>query len=175
VFDAHIAIWKGFPMLVLSRRKHESVVIGDEVTLTVEEISGSDHHQRIVGAAVRLGFQSPRYVSIDRDEVRELRSRAGHAGRPAKPPPPPPTGKIVEIPDAQVRLRIQVPPRIPVCCNGRLTAATDAEVAGDGEEPRTAMAVYRVTCHKNDRITICNNITIAALDVHRFVVNERKP
>ena len=55
-------------MLVLSRRKYEGVVIGDEVTLTVEEISDSDDGRRISGASVRLGFQSPRYVSIYRDD-----------------------------------------------------------------------------------------------------------
>ena len=38
-------------MLVLSRKKHESVVIGDEVTLTVEEICENGDGQRIFGAA----------------------------------------------------------------------------------------------------------------------------
>jgi carbon storage regulator CsrA len=160
-------------MLVLSRRKHEGVIIGDEVTLTVEEICSSDDGQRLAGASVRLGFQSPRHVSICRDELRERRSGPpGGVGKPANPPQPP-AGRVVEIPDAQVRLRIQVPPKIPVCCNGQPTVALDSDERSGAESPQVMTAVHRITCHKDDRITICHNITIAALDVHRFVFTER--
>ena len=76
-------------MLVLSRGKRESVVIGDEITLTVEEIAGQSDGRHILGATVRLGFQTPRYVSIYRSELRArallpepgIRRRNGRASK----------------------------------------------------------------------------------------------
>lgn len=47
-------------MLVLSRHKDESIVIGDDVLITVVEIRGDK---------VRLGIDAPRDVSIHREEV----------------------------------------------------------------------------------------------------------
>jgi carbon storage regulator len=47
-------------MLVLSRKKGESITIGDNVTLTVVEIRGDK---------VRLGIDAPRDVAVHRDEV----------------------------------------------------------------------------------------------------------
>ncbi len=48
-------------MLVLSRRKGEQILIGDNVRLTVVEIRGDK---------VRIGFEAPKGVWIDRSEVR---------------------------------------------------------------------------------------------------------
>ncbi|MCH5376467.1 MAG: carbon storage regulator, partial [Planctomycetes bacterium] len=107
-------------MLVLSRKPDESVILGDEVTVTVEEISGDDG-QRIYGAKVRLGFQSPRHVSIHRSEYREKIEETSHEGGPARRPKRV-QGKLIEISDAQVRLRIQLPRKIPVCCTPETTA-----------------------------------------------------
>jgi carbon storage regulator CsrA len=155
-------------MLVLRRKQNESVVIGDEVTLTVEDVYDGDDGQRIFGATVRFGFQSPQYVSIYRDELLRKGSGAARTRRPAKPAPPR-AGKVVDIPDAQVRLRIEVPQRIPVCCNGEPSVGLDSQ---EKCETHTSKAVHHVTCHKGDRITICGNITIATLDFHRFVSYE---
>lgn len=47
-------------MLILSRRLNESIVIGDEVVVTVLEVRG-DH--------VRLGIRAPRNVTVHREEV----------------------------------------------------------------------------------------------------------
>lgn len=47
-------------MLVLSRREAQSVVIGDDITITVIEIRG-DH--------VRLGIDAPRHITVHRQEV----------------------------------------------------------------------------------------------------------
>ena len=47
-------------MLVLSRKENESLVIGDEVEITVTEIRGDK---------VRLGIKAPDEVSIHRREV----------------------------------------------------------------------------------------------------------
>lgn len=47
-------------MLVLSRRSGESVVIGDDVTVTVLEVRGD---------IVRIGIDAPRSVSVNRAEL----------------------------------------------------------------------------------------------------------
>ncbi len=157
-------------MLVLSRRRDESVVVGDEVTVTVEEIL-DDKGQRIFGAKVRLGFQSPRYVAIFRSECREraestfLPSGGSKRSRPQ-------AGKLVELADAWVRLRIRVPRRIPVRCNGQPVAETESTNTNDGQTLASSV-VHHIVCHKEDRITICNNITVAALDVFQFIPLQR--
>jgi carbon storage regulator len=47
-------------MLVLSRRVGESVVIGDDVTVTVLEVRGD---------VVRIGIDAPRSVAVNRAEL----------------------------------------------------------------------------------------------------------
>ena len=47
-------------MLVLSRKKDEKIVIGDNITLMVIEIRGDK---------VRLGIDAPKDVSVHREEV----------------------------------------------------------------------------------------------------------
>jgi carbon storage regulator len=47
-------------VLVLSRKKNESIVIGDRVVVTVVEIRGDK---------VRLGIDAPKEVPIHRQEV----------------------------------------------------------------------------------------------------------
>ena len=47
-------------MLVLSRRTGESVVIGDDVTVTVLEVRGD---------VVRIGIEAPRSVAVHRAEL----------------------------------------------------------------------------------------------------------
>lgn len=55
-------------MLVLSRKKQQSIRIGEHVTLVVVEVRG-DH--------VRLGIEAPRDVAVHRQEVYErLRAQA---------------------------------------------------------------------------------------------------
>ena len=160
-------------MLVLGRRKRQSVIVGDEIMLTVEEICDSGDGRCIFGATVRLGFQMPRYVSIYRGELRVKRRRATHTGEAVRRTQPQ-TGELVELSDAQVRLRIQVPRKVPVCHNGTPSIGRDSEEAFGGEthSPKT---IHHITCHKDDRITICHNMTIAALDFHRFVISEHNP
>jgi len=57
-------------MLVLSRKKSESIMINDDITITIVEIRGDK---------VRLGFDAPEEVSIHRREV----YAAIHAGNDA--------------------------------------------------------------------------------------------
>ncbi|MDB4637910.1 MAG: carbon storage regulator CsrA [Planctomycetaceae bacterium] len=49
-------------MLVLSRKKDEKIVIGDQITLMVIDIRGDK---------VRLGIQAPKDVTVHRQEVYE--------------------------------------------------------------------------------------------------------
>ena len=47
-------------MLVLSRKRNESIIIGDSITVTIIDI---------VGDKVRLGIEAPREVPVHREEV----------------------------------------------------------------------------------------------------------
>lgn len=49
-------------MLVLSRRKNESIVINNDITIVVVEIRGDK---------VRLGIEAPKHVPVHRHEVFE--------------------------------------------------------------------------------------------------------
>ena len=53
-------------MLVLSRQKDESIMIGDEVEITIVDIRGDK---------IRLGIIAPRSVSVHRKEVYEAIQR----------------------------------------------------------------------------------------------------
>jgi carbon storage regulator len=63
-------------MLVLSRKKNESVVINGDVVVTVIEVRGDK---------VRLGIVAPRDVPVHREEVYE----AIHGHKPPLPTPAP--------------------------------------------------------------------------------------
>ena len=49
-------------MLVLSRKKNESIIIGDDITIVVVESCGDK---------VRLGIEAPKEVPVHRQEVYE--------------------------------------------------------------------------------------------------------
>jgi carbon storage regulator len=53
---------RGAAMLVLSRKKNETIVINDSITVTVIEIRGDK---------VRLGIEAPKDVTVHRQEVYE--------------------------------------------------------------------------------------------------------
>lgn len=53
-------------MLILTRRPGESICIGDDITVTITEINGGQ---------VRVGVEAPRDVSVDRNEVRERKTK----------------------------------------------------------------------------------------------------
>jgi carbon storage regulator len=62
-------------MLVLSRKKNESIVINNDITVTVVEIRGDK---------VRLGIVAPKDVPVHRQEVYD----AIHGKDPVVPPTP---------------------------------------------------------------------------------------
>jgi carbon storage regulator len=53
-------------MLVLSRGKDESIIIGDDIEITITEIRGDK---------VRLGINAPRSVPVHRKEIYEAIQR----------------------------------------------------------------------------------------------------
>ncbi|MGQ9576438.1 MAG: carbon storage regulator CsrA [Thermoguttaceae bacterium] len=63
-------------MLVLSRKKNESIVINDDITIVVVEIRGDK---------VRLGVEAPKEVPVHRREVFDaIRRSEAAAGSKAK-------------------------------------------------------------------------------------------
>jgi carbon storage regulator len=75
-------------MLVLSRKKNESIVINNDITITVVEIRGDK---------VRLGIVAPKDVPVHRQEVYEAIHGKGPEPAPPAPPPPP----VVPGPEGQ--------------------------------------------------------------------------
>jgi len=66
-------------MLVLSRKKNESIIINSDITITVVEIRGDK---------VRLGIVAPKDVPVHRQEVYEAIHGKPPAGPGALPIPP---------------------------------------------------------------------------------------
>ncbi len=63
-------------MLVLSRKKDESIVINDNIVVTVIDIRGDK---------VRLGFDAPKDVPIHRREVYDAIKRSEAASNGSQP------------------------------------------------------------------------------------------
>jgi carbon storage regulator len=62
-------------MLILTRRVGESVVIGEDVTVTVLGVKGNQ---------VRIGINAPKSVTVHREEIFErIKSGQGAGDRPA--------------------------------------------------------------------------------------------
>jgi len=63
---------KGFVMLVLSRQRDESIMIGDDVEITIVDVRGDK---------VRLGITAPSEIPVHRKEVYETIKREGGKSR----------------------------------------------------------------------------------------------
>ncbi|MGZ4480341.1 MAG: carbon storage regulator CsrA [Nocardioidaceae bacterium] len=72
-------------MLVLSRRLGESVVIGDDVVITVLEVRGD---------VVRIGVDAPRHVNVRRQE---LLTQVAETNRDAASPSPAAVAGLTEL------------------------------------------------------------------------------
>jgi carbon storage regulator len=70
---------KEFTMLVLSRKKNESIVINNDITIVVVEIRGDK---------VRLGVEAPKEVPVHRREVYDAIRRNSRADADAAPGTP---------------------------------------------------------------------------------------
>jgi carbon storage regulator len=61
-------------MLILTRRVGETVMIGDDITVTVLGVKGNQ---------VRVGVNAPRNVAVHREEIFERIKREGAGEEPA--------------------------------------------------------------------------------------------
>ena len=57
-------------MLVLSRQRDESIIIGDDIVVTIVDIRGDK---------VRLGIDAPNHISVHRQEIYEAIKRENAA------------------------------------------------------------------------------------------------
>ncbi len=64
-------------MLILTRRVGESVMIGNEVTVTVLGVKGNQ---------VRIGVNAPREVAVHREEIYRRIAEEEHSGGQVPPP-----------------------------------------------------------------------------------------
>lgn len=64
-------------MLVLSRKKNESIIINNDITIVVVEIRGDK---------VRLGVEAPKEVPVHRKEVYDSINRKNQSLSPELPP-----------------------------------------------------------------------------------------
>jgi len=61
-------------MLILTRRLHESIVIGDDIVVKIVSVNGNQ---------IGIGIEAPPNIEVDRQEIRE-RKKVNR-----KPPPKP--------------------------------------------------------------------------------------
>ncbi len=91
-------------MLVLSRQRDESVIIGDDIIITIVDIRGEK---------VRLGITAPAHIPVHRKEIYEAIKREAESGRRGGPPgvveslakrpkpkPPPPDDSAEQTPSS---------------------------------------------------------------------------
>ena len=64
-------------MLILTRRVGETLVIGDEITVTVLGVRGNQ---------VRLGVNAPKHVSVHRQEIYERIQKENEQASEQEPP-----------------------------------------------------------------------------------------
>ena len=87
-------------MLVLSRQKDETIMIGDDVEITIVDIRGDK---------VRLGITAPPHIPVHRKEVYEAIQRENRAAANLRPDQIPHVGSLAKRRDKTRK----PPPRKP--------------------------------------------------------------
>ncbi|KKN52389.1 hypothetical protein LCGC14_0613060 [marine sediment metagenome] len=72
-------------MLVLSRTKDESIIIGDDITITIIDVRGDK---------VRLGIEAPKEISVHRTEIYLLIQKEAKERKEAA------NGSCTDLPDS---------------------------------------------------------------------------
>ncbi len=65
-------------MLILTRRVGETLMIGDDITVTVLGVKGNQ---------VRVGVSAPREIAVHREEIYERIQKERNGDSDSKPPP----------------------------------------------------------------------------------------
>lgn len=93
-------------MLVLSRQRDETVMIGDDIEVTVVDIRGDK---------VRLGITAPKEISVHRKEVYDAIKRENRAAAQVKPdvPAEPAAGAVTTAVDVEARRKKDRGGRLP--------------------------------------------------------------
>ena len=65
-------------MLILTRRVGETLMIGDDITVTVLGVKGTQ---------VRVGVNAPREIAVHREEIYERIQKERNGDSDSKPPP----------------------------------------------------------------------------------------
>ena len=79
-------------MLVLSRQRDETIMIGDDVEITVVDIRGDK---------VRLGITAPRHIQVHRKEVYEAIKRENQQAAALRPQDVPDAAQGAPKPESQ--------------------------------------------------------------------------
>jgi carbon storage regulator len=78
---------EGTEMLVLSRQRDETIMIGDDIEITIVDIRGDK---------VRLGIAAPPHIPVHRKEVYEAIQRENRAAANLRPDQIPPVGSLAK-------------------------------------------------------------------------------
>ena len=104
-------------MLVLTRKTNEEIVIGDNIRITIVEVSQG---------RVKIGIAAPKSVRVDRAEIHQQKQAAvgPPAPTPTTPttPPAPPTNRLTDVLPHAADVPTVLPAPEPHALQNRLNA-----------------------------------------------------
>jgi carbon storage regulator len=170
-------------MLVLSRGRNQSVLVGNDVIVTLLDIRIGDSFVR--RGKARLGFDAPKEIAIQRQEVFERMKAKTSSGSYQPKPRTALAGTNHPVREATVRLQIQTPPEVSIHCSRatghttgkrRIVQSFPAESPSADTDDADSRPLLRViNCIKDDNILIGNQLQVTVVDVVQFVVDSPSP